>query len=120
MVAKRLLKALRKSDFAARLGGDEFCILVDSLSINYAAEVASRCLEEVNRPVRLGSQTFNPRISIGIANYPGDGKDAQALLRAADSAMYAAKRAGKHRYAFYQPELTIRARKRLDMEHELR
>ncbi|RTZ76042.1 MAG: response regulator receiver protein, partial [Gammaproteobacteria bacterium] len=120
VVAKRLLKALRKSDFAARLGGDEFCILVDSLSINYAAEVASRCLEEVNRPVRLGSQTFNPRISIGIANYPGDGKDAQALLRAADSAMYAAKRAGKHRYAFYQPELTIRARKRLDMEHELR
>jgi len=120
VVAKRLLKALRKSDFAARLGGDEFCILVDSLSINYAAEVASRCLEEVNRPVRLGSQTFNPRISIGIANYPGDGKDAQALLRAADSAMYAAKHAGKHRYAFYRPELTIRARKRLDMEHELR
>jgi diguanylate cyclase (GGDEF)-like protein len=120
VVAKRLLKALRKSDFAARLGGDEFCILVDSLSINYVAEVATRCLQEVNHPIQLGSQTFNPRVSIGIANYPGDGANAQALLKAADSAMYAAKQAGKHRYAFYRPELTIRAKKRLNMEHELR
>ncbi len=119
-VARRLQKVLRKTDFAARLGGDEFCILVDNVSINYAAEVASRCLEEVNRPIRLGSQTFNPRISIGIANFPSDGRDAQALLKAADSAMYAAKQEGKHRYAFYQPELTIRAKRRLDLEHELR
>ena len=120
VVAGRLSKVLRKTDFAARLGGDEFCILVDNVSINYAAEIASRCLEEVNKPIRLGTQTFNPRISIGIANFPGDGQDAQTLLKAADSAMYAAKQEGKHRYAFYQPELTIRAKKRLDMEHELR
>ncbi len=119
-VARRLQKILRKTDFAARLGGDEFCILVDNVSINYAAEVATRCLEEVNRPIQLGAQTFNPRISIGIANFPGDGTDAQTLLKAADSAMYAAKQEGKHRYAFYQPELTIRAQKRLDMERELR
>jgi len=120
VVAERLSKVLRKTDFAARLGGDEFCILVDNVSINYAAEIASRCLEEVNKPIQLGSQTFNPRISIGIANFPGDGRDAQTLLKAADSAMYAAKQEGKHRYAFYQPELTLRAKKRLDMEHELR
>ena len=120
VVAQRLSKVLRKTDFAARLGGDEFCILVDNVSIGYAAEIASRCLEEVNKPIQLGPQTFNPRISIGIANFPGDGRDAHTLLKAADSAMYAAKQEGKHRYAFYQPELTIRAKKRLDMEHELR
>ena len=120
VVAERLSKVLRKTDFAARLGGDEFCILMDNVSINYAAEIASRCLEEVNKPIRLGAQTFNPRISIGIANFPGDGRDAQTLLKAADSAMYAAKQEGKHRYAFYQPELTLRAKRRLDMEHELR
>ncbi|GEM_PF-1882840 len=120
VISQRLSKVLRKTDFAARLGGDEFCILLDNVSINYAAEIANRCLEEVNRPIRLETQTVNPRISIGIANYPGDGRNAQALLKAADSAMYAAKQEGKHRYAFYQPELTIRARKRLELEHALR
>jgi len=120
VVAKRISKVLRKTDFAARLGGDEFCILADDVSINYAAEIADRCLQEVNKPLRLDTRTFNLRISIGIANFPGDGQDVQTLLKAADSAMYAAKQKGKHRYAFYQPELTIRAKKRLEMEHELR
>ena len=120
VVAQRLLGALRKTDFAARLGGDEFCILLDDLSYNYAAEVASRCLQEVNRPLTLGGRVLHPRISIGIANYPRDGQDAHSLLKAADSAMYAAKQAGKHRYAFYRPELTRRAQERLDMEQALR
>ncbi len=119
-VAERITRVLRKTDFAARLGGDEFCILVDNASTHYAAKVASRCLEEVNKPIQLGSQTFNPRISIGIANFPGDGTDTQTLLKAADSAMYAAKREGRHRYAFYQPELTVHAKKRLELEHQLR
>ena len=120
VVAQRLLRALRKTDFAARLGGDEFCILLDDLSYNYAAEVASRCLQEVNRALTLGGRVLHPRISVGIANYPRDGRDAHSLLKAADSAMYAAKQAGKHRYAFYRPELTRRARERLDMEQALR
>lgn len=120
VVARRLKMALRTTDFAARLGGDEFCIVVDNVSVSYAAEIASRCLEEVNQPIKLAYQTINPRISIGIANYPSDGEDAQTLLKAADSAMYAAKQAGKHRYAFYRRELTVQAEKRLKMEHELR
>ncbi len=120
IVARRLSKILRKTDFAARLGGDEFCILLDDISYNYAAEVASRCLVEVNRALTLGGQVLHPRISIGIATYPRDGKDPHSLLKAADSAMYAAKQAGKHRYAFYRPELTQRARERLDMEQALR
>ncbi len=120
VIARRLSNILRKTDFAARLGGDEFCILLDDLSYNYAAEVASRCLQEVNRALTLGGRVLHPRISVGIATYPRDGKDPHSLLKAADSAMYAAKQAGKHRYAFYRPELTQRARERLDMEQALR
>ncbi len=121
VVAKRLQSVLRETDFVARLSGDEFCILVDDVSNEYAAaDVASRCLEEINKPVDLSGQQIRPRVSIGIAYFPEDGNDLQTLLKAADSAMYAAKEDGKHRYAFYKPELTVQAEHRLQVEEELR
>jgi diguanylate cyclase (GGDEF)-like protein len=121
VIAGRLQHVLRDSDFVARLSGDEFCILVDNIEDQYdAADVAQRCLEEINRPVKLVQQKLHPRCSIGIAHFPEDGRDLHALLKAADSAMYAAKEEGKHRYAFYQPALTSLAETRLQMEHDLR
>ena len=121
IVAERLQGALRDTDFIARLSGDEFCILVDSVTDEYdAAEVASRCLEETNKPVMLGKREVRPRCSIGIAHFPEDGTDLQSLLKAADSAMYAAKEDGKHRYAFYCQEMTTEVERRLQMEQELR
>jgi len=121
IVASRLQSVLRETDFVARLSGDEFCILVDNVGDQYdAADVAGRTLEALNQPVELGGQAMRPRCSIGIAYYPEDGQDAQTLLKAADSAMYAAKEEGKHRYAFYQPEFTEKAKHRLKMEQELR
>ncbi len=121
IIAHRLEKILRHSDFVARLSGDEFCILVDNVNQQYgAADAAERCLQEINQPVLLGTKSIRPRCSIGIAHYPGDGDDLQTLLKAADSAMYAAKESGKHRYAFYQPELTRQAEQRLRIEEELR
>ncbi len=121
IVATRLQSILRETDFVARLSGDEFCILVDNVGDQYdAADVARRTLRTLNEAVELGGQKMHPRASIGIAYYPEDGMDAQGLLKAADSAMYAAKEEGKHRYAFYQPELTAKAQKRLQMEQELR
>ncbi|MDX2505077.1 MAG: EAL domain-containing protein [Gammaproteobacteria bacterium] len=121
IIALRLQGVLRDIDFIARLSGDEFCILVDSANDQYAAaNVASRCLQETNQPVTLKRHELRPRCSIGIAHFPEDGDDLQTLLKAADSAMYAAKAKGKHRYAFYQPELTRQAEQRLRMEQELR
>ena len=106
-IAQRLQDAIRDTDFVARLSGDEFCIMADNLSDQYdAAHVANRCLELMNEPVNLGKQNIRPRCSIGIAYYPDDGEDSKSLLKAADSAMYAAKETGKHRYMFYQPEFT--------------
>ncbi|MES9815331.1 MAG: EAL domain-containing protein [Candidatus Thiodiazotropha sp.] len=120
-VAKRIQSVMRQTDFVARLSGDEFCILADSVNSEYdAADVAKRCLECINLPIDFNLQQIRPRGSIGIAYFPDDGKDLQTLLKAADSAMYAAKSDGKHRYAFYQPELTAQAEKRLQLEEELR
>ncbi len=120
-VATRLQSVLRETDFVARLSGDEFCILTDRVDDQYdAAKVARRALDALNQPVELSGQVLRPRASIGIAYFPVDGEDAPSLLKAADSAMYAAKEEGKHRYAFYQPELTQKAQQRLRMEQDLR
>lgn len=120
-VAQRIQSVMRQSDFVARLSGDEFCILMDNVQNQYdAVDVANRCLEAINQPIELNMQLMRPRGSIGIAYYPDDGEDLQTLLKAADSAMYAAKAEGKHRYSFYQPELTAQAEQRLQMEEELR
>jgi EAL domain-containing protein (putative c-di-GMP-specific phosphodiesterase class I) len=55
-----------------------------------------------------------------LARYPTDGDTSGTLLKAADSAMYAAKQGGKHRYAFYRPEMTTEAERRFSNEHLLR
>lgn len=121
VVAQRLQSLLRETDFAARLGGDEFCMLIDNISDVYdAAEVADRCLRQIDKTVELGTHQLRPRVSIGISLFPRDGENPKHLLKAADSAMYAAKQAGKHRYAFYNLEMTQQAERRLQLEHQLR
>ncbi len=119
-IAQRLKKVVRDIDFAARLGGDEFCIIVGNLSDDYnAAEVADRCLHDINQPLTVGPHQIKPRVSIGIAIFPKDGDNEHDLMKAADVAMYAAKQAGKQRYAFYSPEMTTKAKKRLHDEQLL-
>lgn len=121
VLARRLQSVIRDGDFIARLGGDEFCMIVNDVVDEYsAADVAQRCLESVCEPVDLLAQSVRPQVSIGIAHFPEDGKSAQTLVKSADSAMYAAKQSGKHRYAFYQPEMTIEAEERLALENDLR
>ncbi|MDJ0832297.1 MAG: EAL domain-containing protein [Gammaproteobacteria bacterium] len=121
IIAGRLTESIRENDFIARLSGDEFCIVLDNIADHVnAADTANRCLQAVNQPVKLGSQQIRPRCSIGIAHSPTDGEEVQTLLKAADSAMYAAKAEGKHRYAFYESAFTYEAEQRLQMEHDLR
>ncbi len=119
-IAVRLKNVVRDIDFAARLGGDEFCIIAGNISDDYnAAEVADRCLEDINLPLSIESNQIKPRVSIGIAIFPKDGENEHDLMKAADAAMYAAKKAGKQRYAFYSPEMTSMAKKRLRDEQLL-
>lgn len=120
-VAQRLKKACREVDYIARLSGDEFAIAVYDVVDEYSAShVAQRCLQLISKPVELTGRKFTPACSIGIAHYPNDGTDLQAILKAADTALYEAKELGKNRYSFYSKALTDRAEYRFKVEQYLR
>ncbi len=120
-IAKRLKNICRDIDFVARLSGDEFSIIVEDIDNDYAAaHVAQRCLEEISRPIELGTRKMMPSCSIGIAQYPDDSEDLSTILKAADTSLYAAKEQGKNQFAFYKPELTKKAEYRFLVEQYLR
>lgn len=120
-VANRLRNLLREDDVASRLGGDEFCIIINNISDNLsAANVAQRCIQVLAQPVMLAGREIIPQASIGIATFPHDGDDTNDLIKAADTAMYAAKKSGKNQYAFYETAMTDAAHHRLTIENDLR
>lgn len=100
-IAARLRGAVRISDEVARLGGDEFVVILPEVNSPEAtAAVAEKLLEEIARPLSAAPKAESLTASIGVAMVPDDGDTPEALLRAADHAMYAAKRAGKNRVRF--------------------
>jgi diguanylate cyclase (GGDEF)-like protein len=98
MVADRLRAGLRTVDTVARFGGDEFAVILDDLATSAAArETAERLIDDVQNPIDVGGAYAHVSASIGIAiSRPGAVPD--DLVREADTAMYAAKMAGKNRY----------------------
>ena len=92
-VAERLTGSLRAADTVARIGGDEFVILADALRAGPdATALADKIRTAVGTPFALPGGDAAVTVSIGIGLYPDDGRDAEGLLRAADVAMYRAKR----------------------------
>jgi diguanylate cyclase (GGDEF)-like protein/PAS domain S-box-containing protein len=91
-VAARFTREVRTEDLLARLGGDEFAVLVRGRGGAQAGlEIARRLSDALCQEFILSGVPVHVEASIGIARYPQDGTDATALLRCADSAMYAAK-----------------------------
>jgi diguanylate cyclase (GGDEF)-like protein len=94
-VALRLQGCMRESDTAARLGGDEFVALLAHIGDRHSAEVAAeKILYAFRQPFDIAGHRLDIGASIGIAMYPDDGQDQQALIKSADFAMYEAKSAG--------------------------
>jgi len=131
-VAERLSDCIRLSDqiiapesterqsTVSRLGGDEFTILLTDIGDPLdAAVVAMRILESLGERVEIGGQEIYTSASVGIAIYPDDSSDADDLFRQADQAMYAAKRRGRSRYAFFSPSMTEASERRHAIEQGL-
>ncbi|MDU9415086.1 putative bifunctional diguanylate cyclase/phosphodiesterase [Pseudomonas sp. zfem005] len=120
-VSEQLKTCLRPYDILARMGGDEFTALIDSLEHpEDAARVAEKLIELVSVRYRIDGIDITLGASVGIACFPECGQTVDGLLRAADIAMYEAKRAGRQQYRFFSPEMNGRARSRLMLEESLR
>jgi diguanylate cyclase (GGDEF)-like protein/PAS domain S-box-containing protein len=119
-LACRVRDAVRGSDAVARLGGDEFGILLskatDRSEVIPALDRISHALE---RPISVHGLPLTVEASIGVAQFPDDGRDVETLLQRADVAMYAAKEDGSA-YAFYDESLDNRDPTRLTLVSELR
>jgi diguanylate cyclase (GGDEF)-like protein len=96
-VATRLRNAIRGSDLLARYGGDEFVLLLDLARAEDATLVGNKLIRVISDPYTVDEHRVRISASIGAAFYPRDGAGAESLVRAADAAMYAAKRSGKSR-----------------------
>jgi diguanylate cyclase (GGDEF)-like protein/PAS domain S-box-containing protein len=119
-VSKRLQDCVRNHDTVARLGGDEFAVLLpDVRKAEDVAMVAGKILRYLASPFFVGGRELFVTASIGVALYPGDGVDMDALFKFADSAMYHAKKMGRNNFQFYAREFTVRALERMDTEMAL-
>lgn len=110
-VTRRIKDTIRADDTVARLGGDEFAVLLQGLRASEECTASlNRLLEAISHPIEIKGKLFEVSASIGVALYPGDDNDADALLRHADQAMYSAKQSGKNRYHLYDAANDRRAR----------
>ncbi len=99
LVGERLRTLLREIDSVARLGGDEFAVLLTHLQHPDEAElVAGKIVDSLSQPFEIAEHAISCGASVGIALFPDDADDADALLRRADVALYQAKRLGKNTF----------------------
>ncbi len=120
-VAQRLVACVRQSDTVSRQGGDEFVLLLSGIEhAEDAAQFAQKILTAIALPHYIDGHDLHVSVSIGIGIYPADGRDVDALLKCADTAMYHAKENGRNNYKFFEREMNARAVERQAIEASLR
>lgn len=121
MVARRLTTCLRSYDTVARRGGDEYSVLVESLRSPDDCHVILRKIQNsLGEPLFVFGKEVYLTGSIGASTCPGDGVEGEELLRKADTALFAAKNAGRNTYAFYSDQMSRAAEDRLELAADLR
>nr|WP_082708587.1 diguanylate cyclase [Marinobacterium profundum] len=105
LVAARLLALVRKSDTVARVGGDEFIFVLDNpKGKDEIMSVANRVVSSINEPMDILGEVIQIGTSVGIAMFPDDAHTYVDLMKNADTAMYAAKEAGRNHINFFSSE----------------
>jgi len=120
-MAGRLVSCVRGSDTVSRQGGDEFVILFSEIEhADDAAASAQKILAALRAPHDVAHHDLHVTASIGVSIYPDDGRDAETLIKCADTAMYHAKESGRNNYQFFTPHMNARAVERHWIETGLR
>jgi diguanylate cyclase (GGDEF)-like protein/PAS domain S-box-containing protein len=104
--ASQIADAVGPEAFVARVGGDEFIvILFGEDRLKTIAQIANRLVSASQREYEVGGRSIHMSASVGVTLYPGDGNEAEEILKNADSAMYAAKAAGRNCWRFFEAEM---------------
>lgn len=105
-VAARMTKVVRAQDTVARQGGDEFLVVLPDLTNpSQASIVAEKLIAALSEPFDVFGHELHIGASVGIATYPKDGRNGEAILKYADIAMYRVKNSGRNSYRFFSPEM---------------
>jgi len=118
-VAEALVKTAPNSSCCARIGGDEFAVLLDGEGAKAAEKVAGAILARLADPVFVAGAQLQVSASIGLAS-TAKAAGEEDVLRQSDVALYAAKRAGRGQFAWFDRELDRELTERLSMEEEMR
>jgi diguanylate cyclase len=120
-VGARLTAAARETDTVARLGGDEFAIVQSEFDQpEDVAAFADRLVATFGEAFDVDGEMMVVGASVGIALFPTDGRDAETLLRNADTALYRAKADGRGTYRMFEPAMDARLQARRALEYDLR
>jgi EAL domain-containing protein (putative c-di-GMP-specific phosphodiesterase class I) len=120
MIAEELKQSIRDEDVVARLGGDEFLLLIEGFGeTDDLTHFAGKILALFARSFRIEGYNLHVTPSIGISIFPDNSDDVDKLVQFADASMYRAKDKGGNTYDFYTPEMTKKARHRIELETEL-
>jgi diguanylate cyclase (GGDEF)-like protein len=120
-VAQRLNSVINKEGQVGRLGGDEFeAVLPGPHDEGHLGSLAARLIQQLSMPYMIEGHNISIGASVGIAIAPAVGSCADALIRNADLALYAAKSAGRGTYCFFAPEMHSEAQDRQILETDLR
>jgi len=108
--AERMLHSVRQSDLVLRIGGEEFLIVLDDADSEKAMEVGERIRHSIEaRDFQAGTIAIRKTMSLGMARFPEDGSDFEAVMAMADTALYEAKESGRNRLVRYRAEMVGKA-----------
>lgn len=119
--AWRIQDTLRSDDIVCRLGGDEFTVIIKGVDKKgELIKIANAMIHEFEQPILCHDRELRISTSIGIVQFPSDGNDEKELIKNADTAMYAAKHAGKNSYRFFTQDMHRDLHDYLELEGALR